>query len=366
MQSSPHFRCTAIVVNFNGGLFLRECLDSLARQEVSGVDLEIVVVDNGSTDGSEEIVTQDFPSMTLVRSPTNVGFGAGVNLALAHTAGDLIVLINNDAVAEPGFIEAITAPFRGNNPRLAAVTARVILSGSFRRLDFGEEDPAGVSTYASPSGERWSRLPAGIDSPTGTLLINSTGNQISATGNGRDRSWLVPVDHDTSSEVVFGFCGGGAALRRAALDEVGPFDEGLFMYYEDTDLSWRLRRADWEIHYAADATVVHRHAASSGTRSHFFLTHNIRNRILVTARNGTPAMLRSAIIRTLGSVFRAALRGYSSRNAQDQRVQARAGIAAIVQAVGLLPAYLRKGRRLDRTSSLDRDFVNEWLVGDGS
>lgn len=365
VSTPPRFRCTAIVVNFNGGLFLRECLESLAAQTAPSVELEIVVVDNGSTDGSQEIVAAEFPGMTLIRSARNLGFGGGVNLALANTTGDLVVLINNDAVAEPGFLEAITAPFHSGNPRLGAVTARVVLSGSFVRLDAEAPAPAESTAYVSPSGERWARLPAGTDLAVGRQLINSTGNQISASGNGRDRSWLVPVDQDASPASVFGFCGGGAALAREALADVGNFDERLFMYYEDTDLSWRLRRSGWEIAYAADAAVTHRHAASSGIRSRFFLTHNIRNRILVTARNGTPPMLRSAILRTLGSVFTAAVRSLTSRNSSDARVQARAGFAAIIEAARLLPTYLREGRRLDKGSVLERRFINEWLVTDG-
>lgn len=365
VQASSGYQCTAIVVNFNGGLFLRECLESLAAQSAPGIQLEVVVVDNGSTDGSEGIVEDDFPGMTLIRSSENLGFGGGVNLALAHTVGDLVVLINNDAVAEPGFIEAVTAPFlRENSTRLAAVTARIILSGRFTRLDAGQPEPGGTSTYVSPSGERWARLPDGVDEPAGNQLTNSTGNQISASGNGRDRSWLVPVDQDTSPETVFGFCGGGAALRREALTDVGDFDARLFMYYEDTDLSWRLRRAGWDIGYAADARVIHRHAASSGIRSRFFLTHNIRNRILVTARNGTPAMFRAAILRTLGSVLKATVRGLTSRSHSDSRVQARAGILAILAAARLLPAYRRAGNRLDKSSVLERNFIKEWVVSD--
>lgn len=365
LQASPRFQCTAIVVNFNGGLFLRECLQSLAAQSAPDIELDVVVVDNGSTDGSEEIVANEFPGVTLIRSAKNLGFGGGVNLALAHTVGDLVVLINNDAVAEPGFLEAITAPFLRDNPRLAAVTARVILSGTFVPTDAGAPESQGMTTYVSPSGDRWARLPAGANETSGTRLINSTGNQVSASGNGRDRSWLVPVETDTSTVTVFGFCGGGAALLRQALAEVGSFDERLFMYYEDTDLSWRLRRAGWEINYAPDAVVTHRHAASSGIRSRFFLTHNIRNRILVTARNGTPAMLRAAILRTLGSVFTATVHGLTSRSGEDARVQARAGFAAILGAARLLPSYLREGKHLDKGSVLERRFINEWLVSDG-
>ncbi len=354
--------CSVIVVNFNGGAFVTECLQSITDQIAPGIDVETIVVDNASTDGSDGIIEREFPEVRLIRSAQNLGFGGGVNLALAQTSAELVVLINNDAVAEPGFIAALTAPLVGGAPMLAAVTARIILSGRFRRAVPGQD--AESLTYVSATAERWIRLAAGETSSNGITLMNSTGNQVSRTGNGRDRSWLAAANADQSSEWVFGFCGGGTALRRAALDAVGAFDERLFMYYEDTDLSWRLRRAGWEISFAPGAVVRHRHAASSGIRSRFFLTHNIRNRILVSARNAPPEMFRAAIIRTVGSLVKALGRGLRPRGGTDARMQAAAGVVALWQAARMLPTYRREGRKLDAIAPVPRDFVWQWAVED--
>ena len=194
--------------------------------------------------------------------------------------------------------------------------------------------------------------------------MNSTGSQVSRSGNGRDRSWLAPVGGPADPPEVFGFCGGAAALRRQALAAVGSFDERLFLYYEDTDLSWRLRRAGWAIEYAADAVVRHQHAASSGIHSPVFLRYNIRNRVLVAARNGPPAMFCSAVLHTVGHLVRT-VPGALRRSGARARSEWAAGVWALGRLLVLLPRYLADGRRLDRTAKLPRDFIHSWTVQDG-
>jgi N-acetylglucosaminyl-diphospho-decaprenol L-rhamnosyltransferase len=360
MPESPALRCTVVVVNYNGGEFVLECLDSIVSQIAPDTSIDTVVVDNASTDGSDRAIEDRYPSssVTLIRADRNLGFGGGVNLALERTESELVVLINNDAVAEPGFVAALAAPFRADLPRLAAVTARILLAGRFVLA------PHDDAAYIAANGERWVRVPAGAPASTGVELVNSTGNLVSRSGNGRDRSWLALAESDSSATDVFGLCGGAAAIRRSALDAVGPFDERLFMYYEDTDLSWRLRRAGWEIQYAPDAVVHHRHAASSGVRSPFFLSHNIRNRILVAARNAPPRMYRAAIFRTLVSFAKSLGRCLVPRTAAAARVQAGATARALWQAARLAPSYRADGRRRDRESLLSREFVWEWSVED--
>lgn len=357
----PHdiLRATVVVVNFNGGAFVLECVESLSQQQAPGVAVEIVVVDNASTDGSDRQIAQFYPDVRIVRSPKNVGFAGGVNLGIANSSGDVVVLINNDAVAAPGFIAAIVAPLVDEgNERVAAVTARILLSGRFVPA------PGSPTAYVSASGQRWERVARNATPDSGIALINSTGNQVSRSGNGRDRSWLDTTDEENSPVEVFGFSGGGAALRRTALDAVGLFDERLFMYYEDTDLAWRLRRAGWSVLYAQGATVWHRHAASSGIRSPFFLRHNVRNRILVTARNGTPRMLFAAVARTAGSLGKAIRRVAKNRGDTDARVQVRATALGLTQALVMIPGYLSDGRLRDAGSRLPRSFITAWTVDD--
>lgn len=385
MAGPTRARCAVIVVNFNGADFLGECLESLLQQRTSGLELDIVVVDNNSTDGSQALMQESFAGVRLILSDRNLGFAGGVNLGIAATAGEFVVLVNNDAVAEPGFLEAVTAPFhRPGAERLAAVTGRILLAGRF-----APASGAGQA-YRAVSGQRWVRLPAGVDVPgstaptSGVSLINSTGSQLSRSGNARDRDWLMPAageraiaeadsrDDEADAKAgasaeaatdVFGFCGGAVALRRSALEDVGGFDDRLFLYYEDVDLSWRLRRGGWQIRYAADAVVTHRHAASSGIGTRLFLVHNIRNRVLVTARNGPPEMVLRATSRTLVSWLKAVGRS-PAPGGQAARRQALAGTLALGQLARMLPAFWADGRRLDRTAPLPRAFVDRWLLPD--
>lgn len=357
----PHadLRATVVVVNFNGGAFVLECIESLSQQKTPGIHVEVVVVDNASTDGSDRQIAQFYPDVRIIRSPKNIGFAGGVNLGIANSTGDVIVLINNDAVAAPGFISAIVTPLvEDGNERVAAVTARILLSGRFIPT------PGSPTAYVSASGARWERVARNATPGSGVALINSTGNQVSRSGNGRDRSWLDTTDDEANPQEVFGFSGGGAAIRRTALDSVGLFDERLFMYYEDTDLAWRLRRAGWKVLYAKGATVWHRHAASSGIRSPFFLRHNVRNRILVTARNGTVRMLLSAVVRTGGSLAKALRRLARNRRDKDARVQVRATTLGLLQALAMMPGYITDGRLRDAGSRLPRSFIKQWTVDD--
>jgi N-acetylglucosaminyl-diphospho-decaprenol L-rhamnosyltransferase len=358
VPESP-LRCAVVVVNYNGAEFVGECLESLRIQQVNGLDVQVLVVDNQSSDGSAELIAERFPDFTLVRSDRNRGFAGGVNLALAATSAEVVVLLNPDAAADPGFLDAITAPLRAaGSEHLAAVSGRIQLSGRFRPA------PGDPNAYRSASGERWTRLPSDAPDTSGVVLLNSTGSQLSRSGNARDRSWLTPADSPTLEANVFGFCGGAAALRRSALDAVGSFDESLFMYYEDVDLSWRLRRAGWQIRYAADATVTHRHAASSGIRSRLFLVHNIRNRILVTARNGPPAMVRAALLRTVVSLGKSLVRCLAPGQSADARRQVGATVTAVVGAARAWPATRASGRRQDARSDLPRTFVDDWTLPD--
>ncbi|WP_283160426.1 glycosyltransferase family 2 protein [Agreia sp. VKM Ac-1783] len=345
-----------MVVNYNGGELVAECLDSLIAADRTGLDVEIVVVDNASADGSDRMIQQRYPSVRLVRSAVNLGFGGGVNLGIRQSRGDLVVLVNSDARVQTNFLRAIAEPFNADEPRLGAVTARIQLTGRFR------ETPLAGAEFVSADGRGWERvLETDID---GVELMNSTGGQISSSGNGSDRSWLQPVEEVSPDATVFGFCGGGAAIRRSTLDDVGLFDERLFMYYEDTDLSWRMRRAGWDIRYADAARTVHHHAASSGTSSQLFLVNNIRNRVLVSARNAPMRMVALAGLRTVLGLIRLIVRAYGPTRDAAARRRARATVTALGQVAARLPRYLSDRRRIDRSAAVPRDFIALWTIAD--
>ncbi len=333
-------RVSVVVVTWNGLELTRRCLDSLRRQELDGLQLELLVVDNGSQDGTAEAL-KDEADLHLVALPENLGFAGGVDAGVRASAGEILVLINNDAVAEPSFVRRLVAPFAGPTAgRLGATTGRVVLSGSFAPAP--ASDPGVLVAH---DGSRWARLPDGV------RLLNSTGNEVTTSGNGRDRDWLAPADGPAAPSEVFGFNGGCAALRRAALDDVGLLDESLFMYYEDTELSWRLRRRGWDLRHVPDAVTVHDHAASSGTRSPFFLDHNERNRLLVALVHAPAGVVRRALVRTLARTVLG----------PDRRRRLR----VLGSVLRRLPWALRRRRAVDRTATVPRSVPAALLVADG-
>jgi N-acetylglucosaminyl-diphospho-decaprenol L-rhamnosyltransferase len=333
---------TVVVVNWNNPALTEECCASLAAQELPDPSdsIELIVVDNGSTDGSAERLRRTVPSATVLALPRNLGFGGGANEGIRRSSGEVVVLLNNDARAEPRFLSALTDCLRGGPDDVAAVTARILLDGRF------STDPArsrdGAVPLTGADGVRWYPVREG---EPGEELLNSTGNEVTRTGNGRDRHWLHPAGTDAAAD-VFGFSGGAVALRRTALDDAGLFDESLFMYYEDTDLSWRLRRRGWRIRYCPDATVVHRHAASSGLESRLFVFSNTRNRLVVADLHGPVTMVLAAHAATVARIARLWLAARGGNAAASRTLDAVwDGFRA---ALRLAPTAFRRRRLLAR------------------
>ncbi len=263
-----------VVVSWNGAHLLPDCLDSLEAQTVRD-DLELVVVDNASTDGTAALLAARYPAVRVVASSENRGFAGGAALGMAGAPGD-VVLLNNDARFAPDAVERLLGALHAPGAeRVGATTALVLL------------DPGDGSA------------------PT---LVNSTGNVVGADGAGADRDYRVPLGQQSGDPEVFGFNGGAAALRREALDDVGGFDPWLFLYYEDTDLSWRMRAGGWSIRHVPDAVAMHRHAASSGTGSAVFRYYNTRNSLVVVTRHAPATMVLRAGTRQVFGVLRAVAR----------------------------------------------------------
>jgi N-acetylglucosaminyl-diphospho-decaprenol L-rhamnosyltransferase len=208
-----------VVVTFNGGEVLASCLERLRGHT-------LIVVDNGSSDGTAELVRTRFPEATLVALAENRGFGGGVAAGVAAGVGEAIVLVNDDVEVAPGFVEAIVAP-------LAA------------------DDGVGMV--------------AGLTTIPGTELVDGFGVELDATLAGYNRLRRRPLGD--APGVLALPSGGAAAYRRSAFEAAGGFDPALFAYGEDVDLGLRLRAAGWRAAEAADARGVHLGGATVGVDS---------------------------------------------------------------------------------------------------
>ena len=324
-----------VIVNWRTPLLTERAARSLWPQLRAGD--ELVVVDNASASADPhdnslahlrrlgaKLGSAGPARFGLVQSRRNGGFGYGVNLGARNLRQDALVLLNSDAYALEGFVDALTAPL--GRDLVEATTARLLLEGRWRLVDDGAEpaspqtpsavgpdSPSAVEAQAEPTtGDPQSAGSAqlrGLDGgvwisdPSGVELINSTGNLVDACGNGYDRSWLTPAKQEHDSPEVFGICGGACAISARAWRQLGGMRQDLFMYYEDTDFSYRLRRAGYSVKYVRQAQARHAHAASSDSASAAFTTWNTRNRLRVATRYAPASVAARALVNTGGRML---------------------------------------------------------------
>lgn len=316
-----------VIVNWRTPLLTERAARSLWPQLRAGD--ELVVVDNASASADPHDNSLDHlrrlgaklgsagpARFGLVQARRNGGFGYGVNLGARNLRQDALVLLNSDAYALEGFVDALTAPL--GHDLVEATTARLLLEGRWRLVDDGAEPPSpqapgGVEAQTEPTtgathstGSAQLRgLDGGIwvSDPSGVELINSTGNVVDACGNGYDRSWLAPAKQEHDSPEVFGICGGACAISARAWHQLNGMRQDLFMYYEDTDFSYRLRRAGYRVQYVRQAQARHAHAASSDSASEAFTTWNTRNRLRVAARYAPASVAARALVNTGGRML---------------------------------------------------------------
>lgn len=260
---------SVIVVNWNGKYLIGPCLESLRRQTFR--DFKVIVVDNGSRDGSPEFVDSNFPEVFQVRLTENTGFTGGNNIGIRAAEGEYIALLNNDARAEENWLRALVWS-ADRHPR-AGMFASKILSPQ------GLIDSAGCLLY-----------------PDGIGYCRGRGEQ--------DRGQFDQLD-------FVAFPSGCAALyRRAMLDAVDLFDDSFFMYCEDVDLGLRGRAAGWECLYVPWAVVIHLFSQSSSAYSLKKLFHVELNRLRVMRKNFTPGQAARSIPYTFLRYLLLVLRGH--------------------------------------------------------
>ncbi|RDI00068.1 GT2 family glycosyltransferase [Curtobacterium sp. AG1037] len=325
---------SVVIVDWHQPELTRRALRSVLSQRVDA-SVEVVLVVNEADDATVAAYRADHPGVVVVPEPTNAGFAGGVSRGIAASTGDIVVLVNNDAVADNGFLDRGLVALAAGGPTVGAVSATVVLEGRFRPVVDGA--PTSQDDLVAGDGRRWRRA------ETGETLVNGTGVVLDRSGNGRDRDWLRPVDDAPEHAPLFGFSGGAAFLRRAALEAIGGFDESLFMYYEDLDVAWRMRLAGFDVRHAPEAVVVHRHAASSGSDGPLVRTQSMRNRLLVVARNGSGGFLARVVVRTVLRLVRDLLR--------PSTAQLRP--AAWWRLIREARAALRRARRLRRGDRID-------------
>jgi hypothetical protein len=318
---------TVIVVTWQGADLLDGCLDSLAGQTVPH---RVLVVDNASTDGTAALLAARQPPVEVITLASNTGFAGGIAAALPLVTTRCVALLNNDAAAEPDWLEQSLAAL-GSDPDTAAVTARMLLW---------------------PEPERPAR-------------INNAGVCLVKGGYGTDRGFGEPdgAPYDEPAE-VFGFSGGAAVLRTDAVRAVGGMPAAFFLYYEDTDLAWRLRLAGWRIRYEPQARVFHRHAATTDLRSDLFAFHTERNRLLMLVRCAPVDLAFRQLVRFCATTASLQLRRAFGQDVGDARVFAlRVRLRVIGSVLARLPSAIQARRGIEKHRQISRRAVAQvWIA----
>jgi GT2 family glycosyltransferase len=308
-----------IVPNWNGEDSLKACLDSLRAQSLKA---RIIVVDNGSVDGSVDLIQEHYPDIELITHLRNEGYAGGVNAGFERaieTGAAYAAPFNNDAVADKDWLRELVA-YLDKHPK-AGITACKLLTDDGKRLD-------SAGDYYTVWGLPYPR--------------------------GRDESDIDAYDSLTD---IFAASGGASLYRVSMLKQIGLFDERFFAYYEDVDLSFRAQLAGWKVAYVPNSVAYHEIGGTSGKVRGFTTYQTLKNLPMLLVKNVPRRYLWTVSWRFFAAQFlffgKAVLRGHGW-----------SAIKGKAMCVWLLPGTLRKRRRIQRSRTVSDDYIWKMLVHD--
>jgi len=307
---------SVVVVNWNGKHLLDKCLGLLERQTLG--DAEILLIDNGSTDGSVAYVREHFPEVEVVSLSENRGFAGGNNIGIRAAHGEYIALLNNDAQPESYWLEALVHALEAH-PEVGFCASKMLRADNPRVID-----TAGDVFYDYGVGGK-----RGMDQLDGPEF--------------------------SKTEYVFGACAGAAIYRRSMLEDIGLFDEDFFLYDEDIDLSFRAQLRGYKCLYVPQARVYHQVAATTGWGSPLSVYYSRRNMLYVLLKN----MPMSLMLRYLGQMLLYLLAGdiiYSLTGYLEAVARAR------VDNLKMLRKMLAKRRRIQKTRRVPDAYIQSILT----
>jgi GT2 family glycosyltransferase len=322
----PNGKVCVAIVTYNSGRYIRRCLDSVLRQK--GVAIDVVIVDNASTDDTREILEDFDGRVRVIRSETNLGFAEGQNRAIQSSDSDWVLTLNPDVLLLPGFIRKL--------------------------LDAGESDPGAGAVCG-----KLLSIGAGFE-PLGERRIDSTGMYFTPAMRHFDRGWHEPDDHSFDrTEYVFGASAAAALYRRAMIEDVAVdrefFDPDFFVYREDADVAWRALLLGWRCLFTPDATAYHVRSVTPENRRKapaMVNMHSVKNRFLMRIKNATPGLYRRFWLpmtaRDLVVVFGSIFWEPSS-------------LAAFWQIARCLPRTLYRRRQIMIRRRISEEDLAEWF-----
>lgn len=247
-------KVSVVIPNYNGQKYLRDCMESLYRIDFPRERYEVIVVDNASSDSSCEFIGSTYPEVILIEAKKNLGFASGCNLGIRNSAGEYIVLLNNDTVVDPNWLKELVSVADGDED-VAIVGSKLLF----------KDDPNTIQNAMS---------------------------YITTRGDGGDLGSGQPDEgqYDSTREGM-AVCGASMLIKRTLIEDIGALDEDFFAYYEDADLCYRTRLYGKKIIFASRSVVYHVHAATSGEWSPFFTFLVLRNKLLLHVKNSSAGFL---------------------------------------------------------------------------
>jgi GT2 family glycosyltransferase len=293
-------------------------MDSLRRQ--SYPHYEVIVVDNGSTDGSLALLERGYPEVRALALGENRGFAGACNAGMRAASGDFVALLNNDTEVDPQWLAEVVAAFE-RHPEAGLIASKMLL---FDRRD----------------------------------TFHTAGDFYRADGIPGNRGvWERDEGQYDREEAVFSACGGSAAYRRTMLEEVGLLDEDFFYSCEDMDLAWRAQLAGWRCIYAPRAVVYHKLSATGGGVTASF--YDGRNFIYLLAKDYPGDLWHThwrAILRAQLGLAWTALKSWRG-------TAARARLRGMFAGVVGIPAMIRKRSAVQRSRTVERAYLERILIG---
>lgn len=300
MSNDPP-RASVIIPHWNGRPHLDDCLTSLRKQTLT--DHEVILVDNGSSDGSQAYVRSAFPEVRLLELGENRGFTGACNAGYAAAKGEFICLLNNDTEADARWLEVLVDTF-DRYPRVGIVATKMLL--------FDQRDH-----------------------------FHTAGDYYRVNGLPGNRGvWQLDKGQYDVEEPVFSACGGAAAYRRTMLEEIGFLDDAFFFSCEDIDLAWRAHLSGWDVRYAPQAVVYHKLKASGGsgvTGSY----HDGRNFLYVIWKNYPGSLLRRHAVDVLRAQLHISGEALRTWRGPAARATLRGQLAGLLGLFKMLPARRR-------------------------
>ena len=294
-----------VIPNWNGAKFLPACLDSLARQTYQ--NLEIIIVDNASQDGSQELIKTNYPQVLLIELAENRGFTGACNIGIDAATGEFVALLNNDTEVDPNWAAAVLEAFV-THPKIGSVASKMLL--------FDKRDH-----------------------------LHTAGDFFTIDGRAGNRGvWQRDTGQFNIEEYVFSACGGSAVYRRSMLDQIGLLDDDFFFSCEDVDLGWRAQLTGWHCLYTPRAIVYHHLSATGGGTTASY--YDGRNLIYLLAKNYPGELLRQHGLQVLRAQLRLAWEAVRAWRGAAARARLRGMFAGLIAL--LSPRLWHKRRQIQR------------------